>query len=749
MIFKNLLRRKARTLLTVLGVSLGVAAIIGLGSLANGMSAGYTSMLSGARADLLLTQKDVLDISLSSIDQSIGDEVGHFPEVEEIAPMVEGYVQTDGAPYFFIFGFEPGSFPLERFGVSEGFSFDNLPPRQLRGKPVLLGSAAAESLKKKVGDTIRLGNSSFRVVGIYSTGDAFEDGGAVFKMEDAQELLSKPRRVSLFYIKLKDPSMRASLEERITRKWDDLSASGTSEFADTQMMATTMGAFTWAIAGMAILLGGVGMMNAQLMAVYERTREIGVLRAVGWSSRQVMLLILGESLVVCLLGGALGMAMGWLVVDWVSSSTVMMGMDTSNINAGLISQAVITVVIMGLAAGLYPAYRASQLQPIEALRYEGGSGSGGVKRLPVGGMAVQSLWQRTTRTLLTFTVIALTVGSIIAMDALVDGAFNQFNNMAAVADAEIVVRQADIADTSLSAVDERAGDRIAALPEVQYVNGMAFTAVAMPESGGFFVIMGYAPRENAIRKFKLTDGQVLTNNHQIMLGRMTADAMNKKVGDSINISGTRFRIVGIYETGVSWEEMGGVITLRDAQTFMQRPRKVTLYTVKVKDPRQAQAVADRINATVSGVNAALSADFTSSMPEAEATDAMISGISLLAIVVGGMGVMNTMLMSVLERTREIGVLRAVGWRRKAVLGIILQESFILSISGGLGGILVALLLGLLLKAVPMFGEALSPAWGAASFVRAIFIALTLGLVGGLYPALRATRMQPIEALRYE
>ncbi len=749
MIFKNLLRRKARTLLTVLGVSLGVAAIIGLGSLANGMSAGYTSMLSGARADLLLTQKDVLDISLSSIDQSIGDEVGHFPEVEEIAPMVEGYVQTDGAPYFFIFGFEPGSFPLERFGVSEGFSFDNLPPRQLRGKPVLLGSAAAESLKKKVGDTIRLGNSSFRVVGIYSTGDAFEDGGAVFKMEDAQELLSKPRRVSLFYIKLKDPSMRASLEERITRKWDDLSASGTSEFADTQMMATTMGAFTWAIAGMAILLGGVGMMNAQLMAVYERTREIGVLRAVGWSSRQVMLLILGESLVVCLLGGALGMAMGWLVVDWVSSSTVMMGMDTSNINAGLISQAVITVVIMGLAAGLYPAYRASQLQPIEALRYEGGSGSGGVKRLPVGGMAVQSLWQRTTRTLLTFTVIALTVGSIIAMDALVDGAFNQFNNMAAVADAEIVVRQADIADTSLSAVDERAGDRIAALPEVQYVNGMAFTAVAMPESGGFFVIMGYAPRENAIRKFKLTDGQVLTNNHQIMLGRMTADAMNKKVGDSINISGTRFRIVGIYETGVSWEEMGGVITLRDAQTFMQRPRKVTLYTVKVKDPRQAQAVADHINATVSGVNAALSADFTSSMPEAEATDAMISGISLLAIVVGGMGVMNTMLMSVLERTREIGVLRAVGWRRKAVLGIILQESFILSISGGLGGILVALLLGLLLKAVPMFGEALSPAWGAASFVRAIFIALTLGLVGGLYPALRATRMQPIEALRYE
>jgi len=749
MIFKNLLRRKARTLLTVLGVSLGVAAIIGLGSLANGMSAGYTSMLSGARADLLLTQKDVLDISLSSIDQSIGDEVGHFPEVEEIAPMVEGYVQTDGAPYFFIFGFEPGSFPLERFGVSEGFSFDNLPPRQLRGKPVLLGSAAAESLKKKVGDTIRLGNSSFRVVGIYSTGDAFEDGGAVFKMEDAQELLSKPRRVSLFYIKLKDPSMRASLEERITRKWDDLSASGTSEFADTQMMATTMGAFTWAIAGMAILLGGVGMMNAQLMAVYERTREIGVLRAVGWSSRQVMLLILGESLVVCLLGGALGMAMGWLVVDWVSSSTVMMGMDTSNINAGLISQAVITVVIMGLAAGLYPAYRASQLQPIEALRYEGGSGSGGVKRLPVGGMAVQSLWQRTTRTLLTFTVIALTVGSIIAMDALVDGAFNQFNNMAAVADAEIVVRQADIADTSLSAVDERAGDRIAALPEVQYVNGMAFTAVAMPESGGFFVIMGYAPRENAIRKFKLTDGQVLTNNHQIMLGRMTADAMNKKVGDSINISGTRFRIVGIYETGVSWEEMGGVITLRDAQTFMQRPRKVTLYTVKVKDPRQAQAVADHINATVSGVNAALSADFTSSMPEAEATDAMISGISLLAIVVGGMGVMNTMLMSVLERTREIGVLRAVGWRRKAVLGIILQESFILSISGGLGGILVALLLGLLLKAIPMFGEALSPAWGAASFVRAIFIALTLGLVGGLYPALRATRMQPIEALRYE
>jgi putative ABC transport system permease protein len=266
---------------------------------------------------------------------------------------------------------------------------------------------------------------------------------------------------------------------------------------------------------------------------------------------------------------------------------------------------------------------------------------------------------------------------------------------------------------------------------------------------GFFIIQGYSPNEYAIRRLNIVEGEPLATNHQVIVGKAIAASLKKKVGDTLVLGGTRFRIVGIYESGGGWEELGGVITLRDAQTFTGRPRKVTLYFVKVRDPQQAQAVMDHINREYPDVHAALSGEFVEQMPDMQAMNAMMGGISFLAVVVGGLGVMNTMLMAVLERTREIGVLRAVGWRRRAVLGMILREALLLSIIGGVGGVLIAFGLVSGLMAVPSIGEALRAVWTADVFGRALLVALLLGLLGGLYPAYRATRLQPIEALRYE
>ncbi len=133
----------------------------------------------------------------------------------------------------------------------------------------------------------------------------------------------------------------------------------------------------------------------------------------------------------------------------------------------------------------------------------------------------------------------------------------------------------------------------------------------------------------------------------------------------------------------------------------------------------------------------------------ENAGAMSDGIAFLAILVGGVGVMNTMLMAVLERTREIGVLRALGWRQRAILGLILRESLVLGLLGGLVGVGVAFGLAALSRLIPDYGEALIYTWQVRTFTTTLIMALTLGLIGGLYPAFRATRMQPVEALRYE
>ena len=748
MIWKNILRRKGRTFLTILGISVGVAAIIGLGALANGFEAGYSSMLSGSKADLVVSQPEALDISLSAIDEEIGDDLAALSEVEAVSGMLEGFVQAEGSPFFFVFGYPLDSFLLDRFQIVEGSEFSTRNPER-SGRAIWIGSAAAESQNKETGDSLRLGDSLYKVVGIYQTGDPLEDSGSVLALEEAQILLGKPRQVSLFYLLLKDPDLDDRLINRVERRWPDLAISTTSDFLDNQITADAMQAYVWAIAGLAIIIGGVGMTNAQLMAVYERTREIGVLRAVGWSKWRVLSMILAESLFVGLLGGVLGLGIGWLALFAFSDVFQMFGASATSIGTDLLGQAAVVVLTLGLAGGIYPAWRASQLKPIEALRYEGGTSGSDVKRLPFGGMPVQSLWQRTTRTMLTIFAIALTVGSILALESIVNGASAELESMISGSDAEIAVRQADIADTSLSAIDERVVDRIAALPEVSSASGMVMNAVMLPESGGFMLLLGYAPNEWAIRRFNIVEGQRISSNHQIMIGSTIAQATKKEVGDTMDISGQRFKLVGIFKNGVGWEDMSGVISLRDAQAFAGRPRKVTMLMVDVENPRLTPDLVEEINSRFPEVHAAASGEFVEQMPDMQNADGMLDGISILAIIVGGVGVLNTMLMSIMERTREIGVLRALGWRRRSILSLILREALLLGLLGGAASILIAFFLAASIQLIPMFGEAISPEWTLTVFLRAILIAVMLGLFGGLLPAYRATRLQPVEALRYE
>jgi ABC-type antimicrobial peptide transport system permease subunit len=749
LIFKNLQRRKFRSLLTMLGIGIGVMAIVALGAMADSLSAGYDNMLNRSQADLVLSQPDAIDISYSSVDEQVGQELLAMPEVAEISSMLQGFTQAEGNPIFMVFGYPEDSFVLERFQIKTGYSFDAPEARALRGKPILLGATAAETLKKQPGDTLRLIGSVYRILGVYETGDAFEDSGAVLPLAEAQELLGKPRQVSLYYIRLKDPSLSERLEARAARRWEDLSLSTTGNFADKQLMGPALQAYVWAISGLAIVIGGIGMMNAQLMAVMERTREIGVLRSVGWSRRRVMWMILGETLVVSLLGGLLGVLLGWLSIDALSRVAITMGASGSNIRWQLIAQSLGVALVLGLVGGLYPARRAARMQPVEALRYEGGTGGGKVRRLPFGGLAVQGLWQRTARTLLTLGAIGLTVGAIMALEAVIRGTAATMDAMAIGVDAEVMLRQADIADTSLSAIDNRVGERIAALPEVKSISGMIFTAVMLPEENSFFVLMGYAPNEFAIQRFRLVAGTRLTGNRQIMLGRSISEALNKDIGDTMDVSGRRFRVVGIYETGGGWEELGGVVTLRDAQNFIGRPNKVTMYSLKLTNPEQARAVVDKINVQFPDVVATLSGEFASQLPDMANAQGMIGGISFMAILVGGVGVLNTMLMSVVERTREIGVLRALGWRRRRILWLILREALLLGLLGGIAGLCIAFGMLVAMGQIPNYGEMLTPIWGWDILARALAVSLLLGVIGGLYPAFRATRLQPVEALRYE
>ena len=205
----------------------------------------------------------------------------------------------------------------------------------------------------------------------------------------------------------------------MNRRWPDLSLSSTDTFASKTSMVSIMRSYLVGISGLAIILGGVGMMNAQLMSVIERTQEIGVLKALGWSSFRIMRMILVESVTVTLFGGVFGLGLGVLALIALSSISPILSDMVYQLRMEHILSAIFVVIPVGFIGGSYPAWRASRMLPVEAFRFAGGAANTKVNRLPVGGMAVQSLWQRTSRTILTLSAIGITVGSIMGIEGVV------------------------------------------------------------------------------------------------------------------------------------------------------------------------------------------------------------------------------------------------------------------------------------------------------------------------------------------
>ncbi|MEA3397279.1 MAG: ABC transporter permease [Chloroflexota bacterium] len=755
MILKNLWGRKIRTLLTLLGIAIGVAAVVALGALAQGFIDGYGALSGGSGADLLVAQDDAVDIVFSAVDDEIGPVLADFAGVTEVTPMVYTFAATNDVPYFILYGYDPDSFAIQHFKIVEGEPLSNRLSRR-GGKPLLLGWAAADDLHKHVGDAFRLYDSTYRIVGIYETGQAFEDGAAVTLLKDAQTIGGKPRQVNAFLLKVRPGTDMDQLSQRIEQRFADLTVTTSSDFSQQQEMLKYIRVFTWAVSLIAVLIGGVGVMNTMLMSVSERTREFGVLRAVGWRPARVLRMVLGESLILCLWGGLVGSALGVMAVWGVQHLPLGDMLVSKAFSPLLFAQGMGVALMLGLVGGALPAWHAAKLLPAEAMRAEGGAARTrrrmgrllhGVKRILLRSSMLRNVMRQPTRTLLTISGIAIAMIAIITLGALGDGLVKQVTGMTGGLGTQLVGMEAD-ASIDLSTIDEGVVRRLTTLPGVRAAEGFltGYTTVGdLP----FFVVFGYRPRGLAIRDFRIIEGQALASKRQIILGRVAAENLNKKVGQNLHLFDSTYKIVGIYETGVPMQDGGGVISLRDAQNLFGQPHKVSFLGIWLDDPRQAAAVAQEIEAHFPEVSISQASDFTEDIVDLRMMRNSTWAIALMALIVGGLGMTNTMVMSVFERTREIGVLRALGWRRRRVLRMILHEAITLSLLGGVLGIGLGVLMTLSLNATPWLQGFIKMQFSVGLFVKASLTALVLGAVGGLYPAWRASNLLPVEALRYE
>ena len=172
MILRTLLRRKTRTFLTLIGIAIGVAAVVSMGAMAEGFINSYTTILTSSGADVIVAQSDAGDIIFSAVDETVGPQLAAMPGVDKVSGVLIGMVTTPDVPYFIVFGLDPAEFGMAHYRVVEGEGLRG--PRQ-----ILLGRTAARSFQKKVGDNFKFLDVSFRIVGLYETGQALEEWGGV------------------------------------------------------------------------------------------------------------------------------------------------------------------------------------------------------------------------------------------------------------------------------------------------------------------------------------------------------------------------------------------------------------------------------------------------------------------------------------------------------------------------------------------------------------------------------------------
>ena len=745
MILKNLTRRSVRSGLTLLGIAIGVAAVVALGSIAEGISSNFAMVVGGSSNDLLITQAEAMDPAFSSLDETVGERLLAVPGVERVEPGVYTWVTTPGLPFFLLFGYEIGSTAMDHYRIVEGKPVSG--PGQM-----VIGRRATESIDISVGESLRIQGTPFRVVGIYETGQGIEESGGVVTLEDAQTAAQFERKVSLYEIGLRRGDNTDATIERIEALHLELKISKTSERESNQQYEQMMQGFAWGIAAIAIFIGGLGMMNSMVMSVLERTREIGTLRALGWSRWRILWMILGESMTLSALGGVVGVLMGIGLAKLAGTVPGMGVLLQGAFTSEIITQGLVTALVLGLVGGVYPAWRAAGLRPVEALSYEGGTASdfkaGLLSRM--GSQSFRNLWRRRNRTLLAAAGIGIGVGTLVMLGGLTTGLIGQMNNLAGTGSpGNITVMQRDVPDLSLSSVDERVMRQIQGMPQVESVSPMVLGFVFTPELPLFF-IFGLEPNSSAMDHYKLIEGRRVQRPSEIIIGSNAADSYDLEMGDTMTLYNTRYKVVGIYETGVAWEEGGGILALRESQRILNRPRNVSFLFVDVKDPSLALPVQEAINQRFPKVRASISSEFAQNTDDIASMQGIAGAIGMLALIVGGIVVANTMIMSIYERTREIGTLRALGWPGKRILSQIMQESLLLCLLSALLGSIGAVLLLTGLSSIPMAGGAmLRPAWEPGTFVISVSLAIVLGLIGGFYPAWRASKLQPVEALRYE
>jgi putative ABC transport system permease protein len=397
---ESLSANKVRTGLTILGIVIGVAAVIAMLAVGTGAQNTITGAINGVGTNLLFVfpgnqEQEVKNIKpLSQGDVTAISDTLQAPSVALIAPIIMSNFditfsgeQTSAQ----VSGVTPAHESVRNDKLTEG-SFISEQDMLGHASVAVIGTDVADQLFGRtdglVGETIRIEGQPFRIIGVLeSRGGGMggsQDNVLYIPLSTAQARLihRNNNKYDIVFIQAVSPELVTSASEEVSQILrtrhrteigvDDFTVMTQQDIVSTaQTITGVLTIFLGGIAAISLLVGGIGIMNIMLVSVTERTREIGLRKAIGARKRDILIQFLTESALLSLLGGIIGIALGWLIAFAVGKIADATGNSfTPAVSLDAILLATIFATAVGLFFGIYPANRAANLEPVEALRYE-------------------------------------------------------------------------------------------------------------------------------------------------------------------------------------------------------------------------------------------------------------------------------------------------------------------------------------------------------------------------------------------
>jgi putative ABC transport system permease protein len=347
---------------------MAIGAFVGLVGFSRAFEREWMRIYSSSGIDIAVVQQTFLN---TTIDESASEKVKALPDVADAAPMIYNVMDLTSDVNALVYGWRADSFEFHAIQLLSGRSFRD------GHAEVMLGDLLASNLNKKLGDRLELQGSPFTVVGVYHGSSALEAGAVIMPLDQLQQLSSLEGKVSTIHVRLRpapvgelpDDYLKRA-EEQIGAALPGLRAVPAAERASNNQFVRLAHASTWGTSLIALLIGILGIANTMAMSVFERTREIGILRALGWKRWQVLILILLEAVVLGIGGGLLGILVGWGALRVLAVLPQTASIVSASFPRSLLPEALGIAVLAGLAAGAIPAWRGARLSPVEALRHD-------------------------------------------------------------------------------------------------------------------------------------------------------------------------------------------------------------------------------------------------------------------------------------------------------------------------------------------------------------------------------------------